>query len=114
MRTFKRGDTVESRFIFIDTNTREPIDVTSPVYDIVHFQSGAKIVDVVSTALTHYGTGEYVSTWIVPGTAAENETYFVTASGIHPVQGTSTEIEDSFIVAPSNAFSNMVVKFTKD
>jgi len=114
MRTFKRGDTADSRFIFIDVNTREPIDVLSPVYNIVHFESNTEFVDVPSTALTRVGLGEYLASWTIPDTAAENETYFVTASGTHPTQGTNTEIEDSYNVASAAFFSNMVVKFTKD
>jgi hypothetical protein len=114
MRTYVPGDTVESRFIFIDVNTREPIDVNSPTFTIIHFNGATKVIDLTATSLAHYDTGEYLATWLIPLTAAMNETYFITASGIHPTQGTNTEIEDSFLVVPSTVFSNMVVKFTKD
>lgn len=114
MRQFRRGDIADSRFTFIDVNTEEPIDVLNAMYTICHFVNNSKVIDVASTPLVHTDVGEYVSNWVIPDTAAENETYYVTASGTHPVDATIAEIEDSYMVVPSSIYSDMVVKFTKD
>ena len=60
----------------------------------------------------------YVTNWIVPLTVPENETYFVTAKGIHPVDATITIIEDFFRILPATFFgggggSGLVAKFSK-
>ncbi|MDO8640931.1 MAG: hypothetical protein Q7R33_05255 [Nitrosarchaeum sp.] len=114
MRDFKRGDIVDSRFIFLDTNSDEPIDVNNAVYTICHFVGTSKIIDVVSTALTHISTGEYLANWTIPNNTPENETYYVTATAQHPVDLTTTELEDVFRVLPATYFSDLIVKFTKD
>jgi hypothetical protein len=114
MRQFRRGDIADSRFIFIDVNTEEPIDVLNASYTICHFVNNVKTVDVVSTPLVHISTGEYTSNWTIPDTVPENETYYVTATGTHPVDTTICEIEDSYMVVPASIYSDMVVKFVKD
>ena len=122
MRFFKRGETADSKFTFLDSENNEPMDVNSAVYRITHYDGPNEVIDVPDTALDKITgrIGEYVCAWVIPGTAPENETYFVTASGIHPVDGTTTNIEDFYRVLPASFFSGgggggsgLVAKFTK-
>lgn len=120
MRFFQRGETADSKFTFLDDSTNEPIDVNDPKYKISHFDGPTEIVDVAETAMTKVAssTGEYIVNWTIPNTIPENETYFVTATGIHPTTNAKTVIEDFFRVLPANFFSGgggtgLVAKFTK-
>jgi hypothetical protein len=122
MRFFKRGETVDSKFIFLDNTTGEPIDVNNAQYTIVHYDGPVEVVDVAVTPLSKVAAkvGEYVCSWEIPGTIPENETYFVTATGSHPIDSSTTKIEDFFRVLPESFFSGggggpggMVIKFTK-
>jgi len=122
MRFFKRGEIVDSKFTFLDSEDNQPIDVLSPVYYIAHFDGPNEIIDVVEQPLQKITgrVGEYVANWEIPGTAIENETYFVTATGIHPVDNTITKIEDFYRVMTASFFSGgggggqgMTIKFTK-
>jgi hypothetical protein len=123
MRFFQRGETVPSKFTFIDSVTLEEIDIDTPTYRIVHYDhtSGAEVIDVPDAPLIKIAarTGEYICNWLIPMDAAENETYFVTARGTHPVEHTSTVLEDFYRVLPAAFFaggsssSGLVIKFTK-
>jgi hypothetical protein len=124
MRFFKRGETVDTRFIFIEPSTGEPIDVLSPTYKITHYNGPIEVVDVQPTSLVQYHTpnvvGQYVATWIIPNTAQENETYYVTGTGISPLDRSSVMAEDFFRVLSQNYFGGgsggnggMNIKFTK-
>ena len=61
----------------------------------------------------------YIVNWLIPNDAIENETYFVTAKGVHPTDATITVIEDFYRVLPASFFSGgggaggIVAKFTK-
>jgi len=100
MRFFQRGEVADSKFVFLDSKTLEPIDVINAVYYIVHYNGPNEIVDVATTALTKVTgqTGHYIANWTIPGTAPENETYFVYASGRHPTDNTLTTLEDFYRV----------------
>jgi hypothetical protein len=118
---FKRGETAEFKFIFIDAATNEKIDVVNPLYRIVYYDtdlSGIEIEVVPSTSLTHIDTGEYLATWDIPSIALANQQYFVEATGTHPVDATSTELEEQFKIVTDDYFQGaaggLVVKFTKD
>jgi hypothetical protein len=121
MRFFQRGETAPSKFTFIDSVTLEEIDVNDPTYRIVHYSGATEVIDVPDAPLIKITgrTGEYICNWSIPMSAVENETYFVTATGIHPVEHTSTVLEDFYRVLPAAFFagggssSGLVIKFTK-
>lgn len=122
MRFFKRGEIADSKFTFLDMSTGEPVDVNDAQYNIVYFDGPTEIEVVTWTPLDKLPgkIGEYVCSWEIPGTVPENETYFVTAKGIHPVDNSTTNIEDFYRVLPESFFSGggggpggMVIKFTK-
>lgn len=125
MRFFKRGEIADSRFIFIDSITGEPKDVDNPQYTICYFQGPVENTVVPWTELTKLPNkvGEYICNWEIPGDVPENQTYFVTAKGIHPTDGTTTVTEDFYRVLPSGFFGGsggssggnggMTMKFTK-
>ena len=114
---YKRNDTANFEFTFIDAVTNQPIDINSPVYTITYFNGTSEIVVVPSAAMTHVATGVYAVEWIIPPTAVYN-TYFVHASGVHPVTATSTTLDETFQIFADEYFgsggSGLVVKFTKD
>jgi hypothetical protein len=113
---YKRNEIADFEFIFLDAVTNEPIDITSPVYTISRFNSNVEIIVVPSTSLTRFGVGKYVTSWTIPPTVVF-DTYFVRASGLHPVTGTTTILEESFKVVSDDYFSQtsgLVIKFTKD
>lgn len=119
MRFFKRNEIASSKIIFRDTVTGEAIDVDNPTYTIVYYAGVVENEVVTSTALTTTGnTGEYVCAWEIPDTAVENETYFVRATGTHPINSTVLVVEDFYRVVSENFFSGsttggMIIKFTK-
>lgn len=122
MRFFKRGETADTRVTFLDDQTGEPIDINNPQYKISHFDGPVEIIDVSLSPIQKIAstTGQYIINWTIPNTAPENETYFVTATGVHPVTATDTIIEDFFRVLPANFFGGggsgaggMQIKFTK-
>lgn len=122
MRFFKRGEEADSKFTFEDISTGQPIDVNSAQYNIVYYVGPTEVTVVPWTPLTKLSgkIGEYVCSWDIPFTVPEDETYFVTATGVHPVDGTLTNIEDFYRVLPESFFSGggggsggMVIKFTK-
>jgi hypothetical protein len=123
MRFFKKSETVDSHFTFLDSFTGIPIDVLNPIYRIVHYEGAVEIVDVDNSPLQKIvnRTGEYVCNWEIPTTAIEEETYFIIATGTHPTDQTFTLIEDFFRILPINFFGNgngngpggMNIKFTK-
>ncbi len=118
MRFFKVTEEVDSRFIFLDSESNQPIDVLNPQYTITHYNANVETVDVPLTALTRLNTGEYIMNWLVPVTAQQNETYFVTASGTHPIFQTTTILEDFFRVVSEDFFPGsggigLVIKFAK-
>ena len=120
MRFFKLGETVDSKFTFLDQTTGEAVDVTNPQYNIVYFDGPVEIEVVTWSTLTKLPgkTGEYVCSWEIPLTVPENETYFVTAKGTY--DGATTVIEDFYRILPEDFFSGggdsvtgLVIKFTK-
>jgi hypothetical protein len=120
MRFFKRGETVDSKFTFRDVVTDEAIDVDDAQYTITYYDGPNEIEVVALTSLTKISgkTGEYICSWEIPDTAIENETYFVTASGVHPIRTTPLSLDDMFRVIPITYFGDvsnggMTAKFTK-
>lgn len=123
MRFFQRGETADSKFTFLDSETNEPIDVNDPKYKITHFNGPIEVIDIAEVVMTKVAAeiGVYIVNWTIPPTAPENETYFVTATGIHPTDNTITVIEDFFRVLPADFFTGggggpgagIVAKFTK-
>jgi len=122
MRFFQRGETADSKFTFLDATTGEVLDVNNATYRITHYNGPVEVIDVADTPLTKIvgRTGEYVCSWTIPGSAPENETYFVTAIGTHPVDLTTTNLEDFYRVLSSSFFGSggggpggLVIKFTK-
>ena len=122
MRFFKRGETVDSEFIFIDNLTNQAINVLDPQYKIIHYNGPLEDIDVPVTPLNAVAgeTGVYVVNWVIPGAALTNETYFVLAQGTHPTQMTTTLLEDFFRVVADDYFgggsgsgTGLVAKFTK-
>ena len=123
MRFFQRGEVVDSKFTFLDSETNEPIDVNDPQYKIAYFDGAVETILIPWTTLTKVtgNVGEYIVNWTIPNSVPENETYFVTATGIHPTDLTTTVIEDFFRVLPANFFAGeggpgaarLVAKFTK-
>jgi len=122
MRFFKRGEIADSKFTFLDLTTGEPIDVNNAQYNITYFDGPTEVEVVTWAPLIKIAgkIGEYMCYWEIPGTMPENETYFVTATGIHPVDGTKTNTEDFYRVLPASFFSGggggaggLVIKFTK-
>lgn len=122
MRFFQRGEQVDSRITFLDDETNEPIDVNDPIYRITHYVGPVEEIDVPDSPMQKLTgrTGAYIVNWTIPTTVPENETYYVTATGIHPTNGGTTIAEDFFRVLPSNFFSGgggtasgLVAKFTK-
>jgi len=107
MGPFKRNDIVDAKFIFLDGATNEPIDVNNPTYRIVHYSNMVEIEDVAQTALEKIvgRTGEYLASWLIPGTATENENYFIYASGTHPIDLTNTLLEEIFRIVPIEYFT---------
>jgi len=110
MRFFKRGE------------TNEPIDILDPLYKITYFDGPNEISIVSETTLQKVAgdVGVYIVNWIIPDYAIENETYFVTAKGTHPIDATITVIEDFYRVLPASFFEGgggagggIVAKFTK-
>jgi hypothetical protein len=116
---YKLGEEADFEFIFLDATTHQPIDVNSPMYDIVYFVANVEQIVVPSTPLVHIETGKYTASWTVPLTTVP-DTYFVRATGIHPVSLTSTVIEESFKIVTEDYFSQtssgsgLTIKFTKD
>jgi len=123
MRFFQRGETADSKFTFLDSETNEPIDINDPKYKISYFNGAVENIVIPETTMTKVsGTiGEYIVNWTIQSSAPENETYFVTATGIHPTDGTITNIEDFYRVLPADFFAGgsgpggggIVAKFTK-
>jgi len=122
MRFFKRGETADSHFTFLDNTTNEPLDVNNPTYKVVYYDGPTEVQLVTPTAMTKLAaiTGEYIVNWDIPLTAPENETYFVIATGVHPVDLTMTVIEDFYRVLPASFFSGgsgggagLTIRFTK-
>lgn len=120
MRFFKREETVDLKFTFRDVVTGEAIDVNTPQYRIVYYDGPNEIEVVALTDLTKISgkAGEYICSWEIPETTIENETYFATASGVHPVRATPLTVDDAFRVIPITYFGNvsnggMTAKFTK-
>jgi len=118
MSIYKRNDTASFEFTFIDAVTNEPIDILSPLYTITYFDGFSEIVVVPSSIMTHVNTGVYAVEWVIPPTATLS-TYFVHATGIHPVNNTTTTLDESFQIFSDDYFgsssnSGLVVKFTKD
>lgn len=120
MRFFKRNEVATSKFIFRDILTGEALDVNNAQYSIVYYTSSTENIVVATTLLDKLTgkTGEYVCSWEIPSDALENETYFVRATGIHPVNSTVLVIEDFYRVItdtyfPSTGSGGMVVRFTK-
>jgi len=122
MRFFKRGEIADSRFTFLDSATNEPLDVINAVYKIIHYDGPTEVVVVAETTLQKVtgSIGVYVVNWEIPTTIQEDETYFVVATGTHPIDNTITVIEDFFRVLPASFFSGggsgnggLVIKFTK-
>ena len=120
MRFFKRGETADSKFTFLDMTTGDPVDVTNPRYNIVYFLGPVEVEVVTWTPLDKLPgrIGEYVCSWLIPGSVPEEETYFVTAKGEY--DGSTTNIEDFYRVLPESFFSGggggtggLVIKFTK-
>lgn len=120
MRFFKRGETVDCKFIFVDASTGAPINVTSPTYRIVYYVGAAETVVIPDTTLPQVSarTGEYIANWLIPPTAVVDKTYFVIARGTHPTDGSTTISEDFFRVLDDTYFGNgggsgLVARFTK-
>ena len=123
MRFFRRGETVDSRFIFLDSETNEPIDINTPLYKITHFEGPTQVIDVPEGAITKVAgeTGQYIVNWVIPNDAIEDETYYITATGIHPTDSTLTVLEDFFRIVSEATFGGggggglgrLVAKFTK-
>ena len=123
MRFFKRGEVADSKFTFLDSEDNQPLDIDDPKYKIAYFDGPTEIIVVPETTLTKVAgsIGEYIVNWTIPTNAVENETYFVTATGIHPVDNTITVIEDFYRVLPASFFGGggsggtigLVAKFTK-
>ncbi|MDD5649616.1 MAG: hypothetical protein PHF86_04250 [Candidatus Nanoarchaeia archaeon] len=119
MRFFKRNEIAVSKFIFRDILTGEAIDVDNAQYSIVYYAGPTENIVVATTVLDKLAgrTGEYVCSWEIPGTALENETYFVRATGTHPINLTNLVLEDFYRVLTETYFpgsnGGMVVKFTK-
>jgi hypothetical protein len=125
MRFFKRGETADSKFIFLDSSTNEPIDIIEGTYRIVHYDEAVEVIDVPDAPLEHVAgrIGEYVVNWLIPPTVPENETYFVYATGkfdAPPPDNTITLIEDFYRVVNANFFgggsgggAGLTIKFTK-
>lgn len=123
MRFFRRGETVDVKFLFQDIDTGNPIDVLNARYKIVHYDGGVEVIDVPETPLTKVGdVGHYVANWVIPLNAPENESYFAYGKGDHPTHANLlSEAEDYWRVLPSDFFSGgggggrggIVAKFTK-
>ena len=122
MRFFRRGETVDSRFTFLDSETNEPIDINNPLYKISHFVGPTQIIDVAETTITKVAaeTGQYIVNWVIPNDALEDETYYITATGVHPVDNSITVLEDFFRIISEGTFGpggggggRIVAKFTK-
>ena len=122
MRFFKRGEIADSKFTFLDSEDNQPIDVNNPIFWIAHFEGPNEIIDVPETPLEKVvgRVGQYIAYWEIPPTAIENETYYVTATGIHPVDATVTNLEDFYRVMSASFFAGgggggqgMTIKFTK-
>jgi len=122
MRFFKRGETADSKFVFLDSETNEPIDVKEQTYRIVHYDGPTEIIDVPETSLDPVAgrIGHYVVNWEIPMAIAEYETYFVYATGKHVADDTITVIEDFYRVVPADFFgggggggAGLTIKFTK-
>ena len=114
MRFFQLGETADSKFIFLDS-TNQPVNVTSPQYTIVYYNGATEVTVVPLSVLTLIAgkTGEYISSWTIPLTVPENETYFVIATGVRP-DLTHAIQEDFYRVLPKDFFGlGMTVKFTK-
>ena len=123
MRFFKRGETADSKFVFLDSVTNEAVNVLNPTYRIVHYDGPTEIIDVAETTLDMISPariGHYVVNWEIPTDIPEFETYFVYATGIHVSDNTTTQIEDFYRVIPTNFFgggggsnAGLTIKFTK-
>jgi len=119
MRFFKRNEVADSKFTFRDVTTGENIDLDSAQYTLVYYDGPNEVEVVALTTLNKVAgkIGEYVCSWEIPEAAIENETYFVTASGVHPIEGTTLSKEDFYRVVPDNFFpgsaGGMTAKFTK-
>lgn len=123
MRFFKRLETADSHFTFLDTATNQPIDINDPRFTVVYYDGPVEVSIIPYTTMTKLPgkIGEYIVNWEIPGNALENETYFVYATGIHPVDLTMTIIEDFYRVVAADFFgggsggsgSGLQIKFTK-
>jgi hypothetical protein len=116
MSLYKLGEEADFEFIFIDATTNQPIDVDTPTYQIVYYVSEVAQIVVPTTSLVRVGVGTYTVAWVIPMDAVF-DTYFVQATGVHPVLQTSTVIEESFQIVADDYFgqsSGLVIKFTKD
>lgn len=122
MRFFQRGETADSRFTFLDSETNEPVDVLNAQYKISFYDGPNEIIIIDWTSLTKTigQIGIYTASWTIPTSTAELETYFVTARGEHPIDHTITMMEDFYRLLPNNYFGGgsgssggLVAKFTK-
>lgn len=114
---YKRNDTASFEFTFIDAVTNQPIDVNSPMYTITYYDGYSEVIVVPSALMTHVNTGVYAVDWVIPPTAVLS-TYFVHATGIHPISAATTTLDETFQILSDDYFgsgaSGLVVKFTKD
>lgn len=120
MRFFKRNEIAISKFIFRDIVTGEAINVSNAQYSIVYYVGSTENIVVAETPLDALAgkTGEYVCSWEIPESAIENETYFVRATGTHPINSSQIVLEDFYRVIaesffPGSSTGGMTIKFTK-
>ena len=118
LTVYKPGETADFEFIFLDAVTNEPVDIINAQYTIVYYVSNVEQVIIPASSLTRVENGTYVASWKIP-LSASLDTYFVRATGLHPVWMTDTVLEEAFKVVPRDYFGGgsqhgLVIKFTKD
>jgi hypothetical protein len=103
---YKRNDTVEAKFVFLDAQTNEPIDILNPQYRIVYYVNNQEIVLVDETTLVKITPriGEYLVTYQIASDALENETYYIYATGNHPIDNSNAQLEYEYRVVSTSFF----------
>ena len=51
MRFFQRGETADSKFTFLDSETNEPLDINDPKYKISYFNGAIENIVIPETAI---------------------------------------------------------------
>ena len=121
-----RGKHRTFQILFIKIESGQPTDVLSPSIEIFHYDDldgttgQNKIIDVVSTALTHDSSvGQYHFVWLVPINKPLQQVHYARYQGLDPDTSEPIQLEEQFIVTddetapPPRPCGGMTCSFVK-